>query len=268
MQIKIRLFALLMLAMSCAATQAAQWAYDPEFKPISPQEITRLIGNPNLPGIVRDQMLSRAAVYGLLENVVVESSNQLKKRPNDPVLRSLYCYALFLANDPSVYKPQNRTEWLRQQKELSIRANRTAEYLIMNEGATVPFCWRTLAYLNLMGIADGVAKGVERAEKAVQLNPKDLYSHRLLAYAYLKSGPTQNLSKALFHARRATVLQPKSQGAYRHQASAYFLGKQYSSAYSALKKAESLLPPPFRDGKQLRHYEMWAKQSSTTPRWR
>jgi hypothetical protein len=184
----------LALISASSIAQAAPWPYDPLYEPISRQEVIRIFRDPKSSFGTKRLALARAGVNGLLEVVVVECSNQLKKKPQDPILRGFYCYALFIAHDPSDYTPHNKKEWLRQ-RDLFVNATIQAEDIVREKGASLSFCWQALAYVNLQGIAGGVPLGIERAEKALQLAPRDPFAHRLLASAYLKSGSTQDLNK-------------------------------------------------------------------------
>lgn len=220
--------------------QCASWPYDPELQPISSEEVVQLVGNVNQDNVTSSHLLNRASVSGLLETVVVECSKQLKQTPRDPILRSLYCYALAIAHDPAEYTPQDKGAWLHQQN-LFASAALDAEYVVREEGAKISFCWRALAFANFKGVSSGYVIGTERAEKALQLAPNDPYANRLVAMAYLRQTPNRpsDPNKVLLYGRRAAQLQPKSQKPHFYQAEALFRLKKYSAALAELRNSRS-----------------------------
>lgn len=239
---------------------AASWPYDPLYKPISSQEIASSVRSTTQTPTEKRAMLARAGISGLIEIVVVECSKQLKQTPSDPVLRSLYCYALAIAHDPADYTPKNKGAWLHQ-RNLFGDAAIDAENVVRKEGAEISFCWQALAFANFKGIGSGYVEGTERAEKALQLAPDDPYANRLVAMAYLRQTPQRpsDPNKVLTYGRRATQLQPDSRMPHYYQAEALFRLKKYSAALVEFKKSWVLLPPQFRRPADMKRFESWAK---------
>lgn len=250
---------------------AAPWPYDPELKPIDKPELVRVIRNPKTTAAGHRALLSRAATYGLLEDAVEQYQLRLKQQPSNSVLRSAYCYSVFLGHDITMYRPKDRKRWRQQQSALFPSAAVEAEYVVKGAGSQNPFCWRALGFVNLQGTGGGVPKGIEYGEIALKLNPKDPLTHRYLAYAYTRKyayglnipqrEQDQALSKAMLHAQKVVQLQPKSESGYRYQSDVFLWKKQYSSAYNSYKKVWTLTPPSLRNTQALKMYQRLAKPS-------
>ena len=254
------LLSLIFVSAFITSGRADTWAYDPLYKPISKQEIAVSVKDTTETSVERRTMLARAGTNGLIETVVVECSKQLKKTPDEPILRSLYCYALAIASDPADYTPQDKGAWLHQ-RNLFADAAIDAENVVRGPGAKISFCWQALAFANFKGVGRGYIDGTKRAEKALQLAPEDPYANRLVAMAYLRqtSERPSDPNKVLVYGRHAAQLQPNSRISYYYQAEALFRLKKYQAALVEFKKSWVLLPPKYRRAEDLKRFESWAK---------
>jgi len=149
------------------AKPKVSWPYDPSLRPISRQEIRQIIRSSKPVDLQKTYLLPRAASSGLLEDLVVECSIQLKTKRHDPTLTGLYCSALFLSQDPTEYNAQNEHERLRQQNTLTLNAGMTAESLARSTGSKNVVCLRAYSYFNLTGAQGGVPEGVRLAQEAL-----------------------------------------------------------------------------------------------------
>ena len=223
------------------------WTYDPEFQPVTQSEITRMARNPNMTVAGHTTLIARASNSHLSEFAVTVYNDIRKARPNNPVLQSAYCYALFSSQEhggPS--SPAFKTLFAKQ-KETILLTIELADKTARGPGAKIPFCWRASAFLNMQGAYAGFNAGIAKLKRAYALDPNDPYTLRLLAYSYTR-GPLQSrdYDKGISYASRIIKLMPNSASGYGYMSTAYAEKKDYISAFPFVEKAQNRVPPEFR----------------------
>ena len=237
------------------ATVQTRWNYDPATQPITLTELRRLIRSPKTTPTQHSLLINRATKSRLLEYAVVEYDKARQARPENPVLQSAFGSCVVGVNEFDWrYTPSNRTLLLSQRKATVVKqATDAIENAVRGKGMNVSFCWWAFGYMKLVGFEVQVQReyrsyksGIDAFERAIELDPKNVDAHNLLAWGYLNPGPHQSVQRALLLARNITEFSPKTANAYYWQAMALFDLKKPQEAQAMMKKWQSLLPPNLR----------------------
>ena len=249
---------LIFASLTLAGTAA--WNYDPAFQPISKEEVAKIIRDPKTTASAHELVRGRAGTSHILEYAVSLYDQERKKRPADPLIQSAFCYAVFVSQMGG-YTPSDTELFKQQQNTLWYPASYLADEVTRKAGAKIPFCWRTAAYQNIMGIGRGWQKGMERAEKALSLDPNDSYTLRLLAFAHTRH-PMGNPDKAIAYAHQIVKLAPKSSKGYAYLYSAYVDKKNYIEAFEYLQLSQNKIPPQNRSKSAYTTYKILAERQA------
>lgn len=254
------LVGMLCFSLLIGSAFSATWSYDSEYQPISKQEVAKIIRNPRSSAAEHELLMGRSGTSRLMEYAVSLYATECKKRPGEPLLQSAFCYAVFISQ--SGYTPSDKALLRRQHDTLWLPALATADETVRKTGAKIPFCWRVAAYPNIMGFGAGWQKGIEKAEKALALDPDDSYTLRLLAFAHLRNG-LGDYNKAIAYARRAVQLSPKSSKGYSYLYLANANKKDYKTAFRFLQLSQRQMPPKNRNKEAYTTFKILAERQAS-----
>lgn len=253
-------FLVVSLLVTSGMANSAPWPYDPAFQPIAKKQIAAIITNPKTTAAEHEILRGRTGTSHLMEYAAALYDQERKKRPNEPLLQSAFCYTVFVSQSGD-YKPSDKALFEKQLKTLWYPASQLADEVARKAGAKIPFCIRADAYQNIEGIGQGWKKGVEKAEKALSLNPNDSYTLRLLAYAQTRR-PLGDPDKAIDYARQVVQLAPKSSKGNNYLYLAYARKEDYVNAFRYLQLAQKQMPPQNRSKTALTTFKILAERQA------